>query len=143
MSEEIEREALRAKNKIKQEFCGEFLVFLGEAMLNPGKITPENFMRTVSGRVSHVRNEMANVNTATEEGIVLNEKGEAAKMVPVEKPRKRKPIKKIVVTEKKFLGLWNEVMNQLSYYEDGKCYMSDVKERVKEVMTKFADDNNL
>ena len=143
MSEELKREARRVKNKIKQEFCGEFLVFLGEAMLNPGKITPENFMEIVSGRASHVRSKMANVDIGAEIGILINEKGEAVKILPVEEPIKKKPIKKVAVTDKKVVFLHNQVQEQLHYYEEGMCYMPEVKQKIEELFTKFASDNDL
>lgn len=140
MSEELEREARRAKNKIKQEFCGEFLVFLGEAMLNPGKITPENFMRTVSGRVSHVRSKMANVDIAAEEGIVVNEKGEAVMMAPV---KKEKPIKKVTVTRKDIGDLWDKINEQVNVFTDGLSSDEVMKENINMLLVRFVDDNRL
>ena len=144
MSEELERETLRAKNRIKQEFCGQFLMFLGNAMASPGKMTPEDFMKTVSNRILLVRDEMENVNIAAEEGIVLNEKGEAVKAVPV---KKEKPIKKVTVTRKNIGDLWGkiqgEIDNFIQCYPDGLQTDKVLKENIGTMLGKFVDDNRL
>ena len=146
MSKEIENKVASTKEEQKGMLSGALL----KLVLSGHNKSPEEFAQKAIDLGSSMLNFMkaadlvtADMKIAAEEGIVLNEKGEAVMMVPVEKPRKRKPIKKIAVTEKNFLGLWNDIMSQLKYYEDGTCYMPDVKERIKEVMTKFADDNNL
>ena len=144
MSEKIEGEAVFVKEDIKENLSGKLL----KLMLKGGHDkSPEEFAQEAKDLGSCALNSLkaadlvaADMKIAAEEGIVVNEKGEAVKMVPVEK---KKLIKKVTVTEKRLVGLNNQVHQELRYYEDGMQTMPEAKQKIDELFIKFASDNNL
>tara|TARA_B100001765_G_scaffold4739_1_gene2852 strand:- start:2541 stop:2987 length:447 start_codon:yes stop_codon:yes gene_type:complete len=148
MSEKIEGEAVFVKEDIRENLSGALL----KLMLKGGHDkSPEEFAQEAKDLGSCALNFMkaadlvaADMKIAAEEGIVLNEKGEAVMMVPV---KKEKPIKKVTVTHKNIGDLWDKIQGEIDNfvrcYPDGLQTDKVLKENIGTMLGKFVDDNRL